>query len=168
MVNKNKRYFVFFFMFSFMLFTPNVSRVLGELEAALRVSEAEDSLEAAFLSVLEAERAGGDVTEIVDLLNNALVHYSEAERALEYGEYDTAVQLARKAIEDSNLVLETTMNLILVVGDVKEKAFRNQLFLSFGMVCLIVLFGILGWRQFKLYYVHRVMDFKPEVIVDEP
>ena len=131
------------------------------------VSQAEDSLEAAYLSVLEAERMGGDISEIVTFLNTTLEYYSEAERALESGEYDAAVQLAGKAVEASNEVLEADIGLIVVAGHVEEEAFRNQLFLSFGMVCLIVLFGLLGWRQFKVYYVNRVTGFRPEVVVDE-
>ena len=163
-MKKNKRFSVLFFIFSLIFFTQNVYRVLGdESEAVSRVSLAEDSLEAAYLSVLEAERAGGDISEIVGLLNTALEYYSEAERALKSGEHDIAVQLAGKAVEASNAVLEASINLIVVVGHVEEEAFRNQLFLSFGAVCLIVLFGFLGWRLFKGYYARRVMGLRSEV-----
>jgi len=169
LLKKNKRFSALFFIFSLMFLTQNVSRVLGDKsEAVSRISHAEDSLEAAYLSVLEAERMGGDISEIVTLLNTALEIYSEAERALESGEYDTAVQLAGKVGDASKAVLEADISLMVVAGHVEEEAFRNQLFLSFGMVCLIVLFGFLGWRRFKVYYVNRVMGFRPEVIVDEP
>jgi len=169
LLKKNKRVSVFFFIFSLMLFTQSVSRVLGdESEAVSMVSQAEDSLEAAYLSVLEAERVGGDISEVVTLLNTALEIYSGAERALEFGEYDAAVLLAGKAVEASKAVLEADISLMVVAGHVEEEAFRNQLFLSSVMVCLIVLFGFLGWRRFKVYYVSTVIGFRPEVVVDEP
>jgi hypothetical protein len=135
----------------------------AESEAITRVSQAEDSLEVAYLSVVEAERAGVDVSELVVLLNAALEYYSEAERALESEEYDIAVQLAGKVVEASNAVLEADSSLIVVAGHVEEEAFRNQLFLSFGAVCFIVLFGFLGWRLFKGYYAWRMIGLRSEV-----
>jgi hypothetical protein len=164
LLKKNKRFSVLFFIFSLMFLTQNVSRVLGdESEAVSWISQAENSLEAAYLSILEAERVGGDVSEIIAFLNTALEYYSEAERALESEEYDIAVQLAGKVVEASNAVLEADSSLIVVAGHVEEEAFRNQLFLSFGAVCFIVLFGFLGWRLFKGYYARRMIGLRSEV-----
>ncbi len=152
-----------------MFVIPSVSQVLGgESEAGSRISQAEGSLEVAYLSVLEAKRAGGDVSELVALLNTALEYNSEAERALESGEYNAAVQLAGKAVDASNVVLDADVSLVFVAKRVKEEIFRNQLFLSFRDVSFIVLFGFLGWRLFKGYYVQRVMGYRPEVVADEP
>ena len=168
MSKKLKRFSVLFFVFALVFFIPCVSRVVGaESEAITRVSQAEDSLEVAYLSVVEAERAGVDVSELVVLLNAALEYYSEAERALESGEYDAAVQLAGEAMEASNVVLGADISLMFVAERVEEEAFRNQLLLSFGAVCFIVLFGFLGWRLFKGYYVRRVMGLRSEVVADE-
>ncbi len=165
---KLKCFSALFFVCTYVFFMPSVSRVMGaESEAISKVSLAENSLEVAYLSLLEADRAGGDVPELVALLNTALEYYSESDRALELGDYDAAIQLASKSVEVSNVVFETNINLIEVTKKVEEEGFRNQLFLSFGVVCLIVLFGFLGWNQFKVYYFHRVMDSRPEVIADE-
>ena len=168
MSKKLKFFSVLLFIFVSVFSTLSVSRVLGdESEAVSMVSQAEDSLEAAYLSVLKAERMGGDISEIVTFLNTALEYFSEAEIALESREYDAAVQLAGKAVEASNAVLEADIILLVVAGHVEEEAFRNQLFLSSALVCLVVMFGFLGWRRFKVYYVSRVMDVRPEVVVDE-
>ncbi|MFX0132471.1 MAG: hypothetical protein ACFFDN_02370 [Candidatus Hodarchaeota archaeon] len=157
-----------FFLFTLVLFIPSVSRVQGiESEAITRVNRAEDSLEAAYLLVLKAERAGGDVSELVALLNTALERYSEAERALEYGDYETAALLALKVVETSNVILDADVSLMFVVVQVEEEAFRNQLFLSFGSVFFIILFGFLGWRLFKGYYVRRTMGLRSVDVVDE-
>ena len=168
MSKKLKRFSVPFFVLVLVFFIPCVSRVVGsESDAVSRISQAEDSLEAAYLSVDEAERAGVDVSEVVALLNAALEYYSEAERALDSGEYDAAVQLAGEAVEASNVVLDADVSLMFVAERVEEEVFRNQLFLSFGAVCFIVLFGFLGWRLFKGYYVRRGMGLGPEVVADE-
>jgi len=168
MSNKLKYFSVFSFIFVSVFFTLIVSPVLGaESEAVSRISQAEDSLEAAYLSVLKAERAGGGVSELVELLNTALEYYSKAEKALESGEYETAVQLAGEVVEISNLIMKADVSLLFVAERVEESVFRNQLFLSFGAICLIVLFSFLGWRQFKGYYVRRATGLRLEVVTDE-
>ena len=168
MSKKLKRFSVPFFLFSLIFFMLSISQVMGaESEAVSRVSLAKDYLEAAYLSVLESERVGADVSELVAHLNTALEYYSEAERALESGENEKAVLLADKAVEASNLVLDVDISLMVVAEHVEEEVFMNRFFLSFGAVCLIVLFGSLGWRQFKGYYVRRVIGFRPEVVADE-
>ena len=139
----------------------------AESKAASRVSQAENSLKAAYLSVLEAERVGGDVSELVAFLNTALEYYAEAERVFEIGEYGSAVDLADKAIDASNVVLETDISMIVVTEIVKEKVFRNQLYLSIGASCIIILFSVLGWKVFKGYSVRRINGLSPEVVADE-
>ena len=168
-MSKKLKYFsVLFFVFTLVFLIPSVSRVRGaETEAASRISQAENSLKAAYLSVLEAERVGGDVSELVAFLNTALEYYAEAERVFEIGEYGSAVDLADKAIDASNVVLETDISMIVVTEIVKEKVFRNQLYLSIGASCIIILFSVLGWKVFKGYYVRRIRGLSPEVVADE-
>jgi len=166
---KKLQYFsVLLFVFALVFIFPSVSRVQGaKSEAVSRISQAEDYLEAAYFSLLEAERAGGDVSGLVVFLNTALEYYSEAERALEYGEYETVVQLAEKVVEASNVVLEANIGVMVVSKDVKETELRNQFLLSFGSVCFIILLGFVGWKWFKDYYTRRVMGLRPEVVADE-
>ena len=168
-LSKNLQCFsVMLFIITFLLFFPGVPQVLGyEAEAVSRISQAEDSIKAAYLSVLEAERAGGDVSELVVRLNDVLGYFSGAERALEAGEYDPAVFLAEKVIEGSNVVLSDGTRLRSSAELHGEIVFRNQVVLSFLVVCFTVMFGFLGWGFFKGYYVRRLMGLRPEVSVDE-
>ena len=159
---------VLFFIFTLVFFTPSVSQVLGaELEAVSSISQAEDSLGAAFLSVLEAERAGGDVSELVARLNVILGYRSKAERALEEGEYETAVFLAEKVIEGSNVLVDDGMRLRSSAELHGKTVFRNQVILSFVVILFTILIGFRGWGLFKGYYVRRMMGLRPEVVADE-
>lgn len=169
-MKKKLQYFsVLFFILIIMFFIPRSSRVLGdESEAVLRVSQAEDSLKAAYLSVLEAERAGGDVSELALVLNTALEYYSEAEMLIEAGEYEAADFLARKVVQASNVALDVDISLIVVAEHVEEATLWNQIILSFGAVFFIILLSFLGWRRFKIYYIQRVLGSRLEVVVDEP
>jgi len=158
-----------FFILSIAFFTLSASQVLGdESEAVSSVSQAENSLDSAYLSLLEAERAGGDVSEVVKVLNTAIEYYSEAERAIKKGEYDTAVLLATEAVEASNVVLEADLGLIAVSKYVEGADLRNQLYLSLGAVIFIIPLSFLGWRGFKEYYIENIKKMRPEVVIDEP
>ena len=140
----------------------------SDVESSRSVIElAEDSLKYAYLSVLEAERAGGDVSELVARLNAALEYMSGAERAFGSGEYDSAVILAGRVVEASDVIMDDAVGLRGVAELQGEISFRNRLVLSFGVVCFTVVFGFLGWRRFKGYYVGRMMGLRPEVVVDE-
>ncbi|MFX0209489.1 MAG: hypothetical protein ACFFDT_26125 [Candidatus Hodarchaeota archaeon] len=168
MLKKFQYFSLLFFINAIVFFIPSVSLVMGtESEAISRISHAEYSLEVAYLSVLKAERVGADVSDLVSLLNTALDYFSEAERALEYGEYETATLLASKTVETSNLVLEVDITLLVTAENVEEEVLKNRLFLTFGEVFFIIMFGFLGWRQFKGYYFRRVISLRPEAVADE-
>ena len=60
---------------------------------------AEDALGSIYLSLLEAKRAGGDVSELVELLNTSLKYNSEAERALASREYEGGYSLLGRLLK---------------------------------------------------------------------
>jgi hypothetical protein len=128
---------------------------------------AEDSLKSAFLSVLEAERGGVDVSELVSCLRVAVEHYSEAERAFESGDYDGAVILAEWTVEAAKNISDNAVRLRGVAEVQGEIAFGYWLFQSFSTVCVVVVSGYFGWGRFRGYYVRRLMGLRPEVSVDE-
>lgn len=131
------------------------------------MESAEDALGSAYRSLLKAERSGGDVSDLVMVLNTALLYYSEARKAFVSGEYERAIRLAGNVVEASNAVLEADFSVMVVAVHLGWVEFRNQLFLSSSVVCFIILFGFLGWRLFKGFYVRRMMGLRPEVVTDE-
>lgn len=149
-------------------FTLGAFQALGdESEAVSSVTQAKNSLDTAYLSLLEIERAGGDVSELVKVLNTALEYYSQAERAIKKGEYDVAVLLSTKAVKASNVVLEVDIGLITVTKYVEGANLRTQLYLTLGAVIIIIPLSFLSWRRFKEYYIENVKKMRPEVVIDE-
>jgi len=138
-----------------------------ESDAVLILSETEDSLENAYISLLEIERAGGDITELVKILNTATGYYSEALRLFESGEYVLAVELADKAIDSSNVILETDVRMMSKIEVYRGIGFRNQLYNAIGTSGIIILLSFLGWKVFKTYHFRKINGVKPEVSVDE-
>ena len=150
-----------YFSFGFSLVYGEESEVRGTM------LQVEDSLEAAYISLLYAERAGGDISELVPLLNTALDYYSQADVALKSGKDEEALNLVLKAIEVTNEVLEADVNIMVVAEHVEEVRFRNQLIISLGSVFFIIIFGFLGWSRFKDYYLQNMIGLRPEVVSDE-
>jgi len=140
----------------------------SDVEGARSALEsAEEAVASAYVLVLEAEGAGGEVSELVARLNGALGYLSGAERAFESGEYDVAVLSAGKAVEASDAVGIDAVGLKRLAEVRGEIMFRNQLVLSLLLVSLTVSLGFLGWSLFKGYYVRRMRGFRPEVSADE-
>ena len=165
---KLQTYIVFFLMIASFLYLTDVSHVYGdEKEVLLKISLAGDSLEAAYRSLLKAERAGGDVSGLVALLNSALDLYSKADWALEYEEYETAVIFLDEVDEISGEVLEYSITLMVASERFLAYRFRNQLFLSFGVALFFLVLGFIGWGQFKVYYFRMIKRLTPEVVADE-
>lgn len=137
-------------------------------DARSAVESAEEALGSAYLSVLEAERAGGDVSGLVASLNDALEERSRAERAFESGEYDAAVLLAGGVAEGSGAVLDDAVRLRGYAELSGKIALRNQMVISFEIIYFTIIFGFLGWSLFRDRYLRRMMGLRPEVVADEP
>lgn len=169
LMNKCKVFIIFFFIILSMIFNFGFPQALGdESEAITSISHVEESVIGVYVSVLEIERKGGDISVLIERLNNILNNLAEAEIAFEAGNYDLATQIAKSEIEVLNLLSEEAMDFKKVAKVQKELEFRNKLLLSAGSVCVILLCGYLGWRRFKEYYLHRLMDSRLEVLSNEP
>jgi len=96
-----------------------------------------------------------------------LEYHSKSNEELYLGKYDMAEDLANKTVEASNTILETDVALEVFAKHIEEVGFRNQLYLSFGIICFIIFFVFLSWRLFKGYYINRMMEFRPEVVINE-
>jgi hypothetical protein len=168
----SRSYFRLFLIASIALvmLLPNCEFASCEISAEYAryvVGLAEESLEMAYLSVVGAERSGGDVRDLIVYLRVAVGYLSEAERALESGDYDGASLLAERVDEAAKDILLVAARVVGLASMQRRIAFGYQLFFSFGVFLVIVLFGFFGWRTFRGYYVHRLMGSRPEVSVDE-
>jgi hypothetical protein len=168
-MNKYKAFMIFFFIILLMILNFGFPQALGdESEAITSISHVKESAIGVYISVLEIERKGGDVSVLIERLNNILNNLAEAELAFEAGNYDLATQIANSEIEVLILLSEEVMDLKKETEVQKELEFRNKLLLSAGSICVILFCGYFGWRRFKEYYLQGLMDSRLEVLSDEP
>jgi hypothetical protein len=159
---------ILLFFFSIVIFTSSTFNEHGFSEgigyqAESWIDLAEESLESAYLAMLDAEKAGGDISQLVLHLNQALEWLSEAKNAIAEGNHNRALLLAENVLENATNtenqahILESSAKYNAEIG------FRNQVITSIASICLIVGLGFLIWIYFKKLYVRKMMKLKPEV-----
>jgi hypothetical protein len=144
---------------------------LGKSEVESIVANAEKSLKSAYLSLLEVEKKGTDtqhMQELVARLNFALEYYSETQKLLMTGDYDSAALTAENIIDISQKIKEEALLLKDVAQLEKQIEFRNQLLLSSILSIIIVIIGITSRKYFKYLYYKRIKRLKPVVDKCEP
>lgn len=132
-------------------------------EAAGAVNQAEADLGSAFAAVAEAEQAGANVSALVAKLDVAGGFLTQAHSALKTGNYENAFSFAQACSDAIEGVAADAAHLKLTA----EKAQADSFLLaaigsSVGLVLLCV-FGFMGWRLLKKWYLSRLMDMQPEI-----
>lgn len=143
------------------------SAEVGEDEASLALSNAEEAVFSAFQTVLKAEEAGANVSGLLVQLNDAGKLLVEAHAAYRVGDVD---EVARSA----SLCSEIAGNVKSQADDLWVKSYGSSvmgLWLVFaGSMVGVVVVGLgsfWSWRIFKRRYYRRVLGMKPEVNSDE-
>jgi hypothetical protein len=159
---------ILLFFFFIIVFTSSTFNEYGVSEGIDNQAEswidlAEEGLESAYLAVIDAERAGSDISQLVLHLNQALEWLSEAKSALTEGEHNRAFLLVEDVLGNSSYAENLAYNLESSAAHNAEIGFRNQVITSFVSICLIVVVGFLTWTYFKKHYIRKLMELKPEV-----
>jgi vacuolar-type H+-ATPase subunit I/STV1 len=110
------------------------------------INEAQDSIYVAYKSIAQAEQAGGDVSNLVDQLNNAVTLLEEARGSYEQEDYSAAYE---KAVEAKSIAETVEQN----ADDLQARAnFARilQLIVIPLVIVLAVIFSFIfikrGWK----------------------
>jgi hypothetical protein len=139
----------------------------SEDAASLAISQAEQVLASAFEAVLEAERAGANVSGLLVMLNDAGVFLAKAQVAYRLGDFEEAVGFA-------DLCYEIGEGVKGKAGELRVEAYGPRV-IGFWLTMAGSLVGVVavgvgsvwGWRFFKRRYYRHVLRMKPEVSSDE-
>jgi len=135
-------------------------------EASSAIEGAENVLRQAFEAVLEAERAGANISSLMTTLNEAGRLLAEAEIAYGIGNSGEAVSEADQCYVLVNGVIGEALSLkSSVLADAQRISMQTLTLSLMGSVAfLIVLF--FAWGLFKRVYAKRLLKMKPEVACD--
>lgn len=132
-------------------------------QADSKLQQANDAVNLAFSAVLDAEKAGANVTTLLVQLNGAAGILAQAENSYRTGDSNTALTQA-------NNVLPITVEVITSAQQAKQTATvnsQNALWSTIALAVIgafaLVLTLFLSWRWFKRRYINSLSEAKPEV-----
>jgi hypothetical protein len=158
------------FLLVFMVFSLSLTLlpfyVSASDEASSAIGEADSALRLAFEAVLEAERAGVNVSDLIVKLDGAGGLLAEAENAYRVGNFSEAISKADKCSMLAHGVVDEALGLkSSALADAQKAVLQTLTFSCVGGVAfLAVLFFVWGW--FKRAYAEKLMRMKPEVASD--
>jgi len=132
-------------------------------QTASKLQAANNAVEQAFNAVLDAEKAGANVTGLLAQLNDAAGILAQAENSFRAGDSNTAATQA-----DS--VLPIAQEVTISAQDAKQTALVSVpnafwftiAFTEIGAIVLVLAL-FLVWRRFKRSYISKLQEAKPEV-----
>jgi len=141
--------------------------VVASDEASLVISEANNKLKMAFEAVLEAEKAGANVSDLIIQLNSAGALLAEAENAYRVGVFSEAVSKAEECSMLADGVMgEASQLRESAIVNAQTAFWHNLIFSIFGGAAfLFVIFFV--WDWFRRVYMKRIVNMKPEVVSDD-
>jgi hypothetical protein len=143
----------------------SLTRVYGVSaeDATAAVASADSTLQVAFVTVSDAERAGANVSGLIARLNEAGSALTSARVALDAGNYSGAASLAAlsEGLADA-VAADAAVSKDNAVTQASHWWVTVSLSLVGSASLLAVLF--LLWRRFKRLYKDRVLGGRPEVV----
>ena len=158
------------FLLVFMVFSLSLTclpfYVSAGDEASSAIGGADNALRQAFEAVLEAERAGANVSDSIVKLDGAGGLLAEAENAYKVGNFSKAISKAEECSILANGVVGEALSLkSSALADAQKAVLQTLTFSCVGDVAfLTLLFFVWGW--FKRAYAEKLMRMKPEVASD--
>jgi hypothetical protein len=128
------------------------------------IEAADSSIDKAFANVLAAEKAGGDVTQLLARLNAAGELLADADNAYQSGNLANVTSEAESAQTLANQVSSEAINLIGASIDESQNSLVLTLFFSATGAAIFVVALLLFWRRFKREHLKRLLFLKPEAV----
>lgn len=144
------------------LLLPMVSseaRAVGPREAILR---AQSSVGEAYASVVEAEKAGGDVSRLVADLNGALGVLDLARRSYDVGDHDSAIRYAAEAEAKAAAIIDEAR---VVRDEASRRASNLNVLIAVSLVLCLVVLGVLshfGLRWIRNRQIRETLKMRVE------
>jgi CHASE3 domain sensor protein len=136
-------------------------------QTASKLQAASTAVQQAFNAVLDAEKAGANVTGLIAQLNNAAGVLAQAENSYRTGDSSTAAAQADSVLPIAQQVTASAQDSKQAALVSSQNAFWSTIALTVIGVFIFVLALFLFWRWIKRSYINRLSESKPEVLVNE-
>jgi CHASE3 domain sensor protein len=136
-------------------------------QVSSKLQAANNAVNQAFNAVLDAEKAGANVTDLLAQINTAEGILAQAENSYRTGDSNTASTQADSVLPIAQQVTndaESAKQTAIVSG---QNAFWITIALTVIGVFVFVLVLFLVWRRFKRNYIKGLSEAKPELVSNE-
>jgi hypothetical protein len=149
-------------IFLFFLVVSSVFAVSSD-EAQAAISRAESRMSLVYRSVLEAEKAGANVSSLLVKLNNGSALLSKAQMQYRIGNFSEAVSFADQCYDSLNGI-ETEADGLRdnAIMDRKQRMLISAVGSTLA-ISAVIFVSVFGWRFFKDKFHKRILEMKPEV-----
>jgi CHASE3 domain sensor protein len=146
------------------LYFISVKETTAQTEQATSLQAANDAVNQAFNAVLDAEKSGANVTDLLTQINNAQNILAQSENHYRIGDTNAATA-------EADSVLPITQQVINSAKDAEQNAIvssQNAFWITIALtlvgIFLFVLVLFLIWRLVKQHYIKGLSEAKPEVV----
>ncbi len=133
-------------------------------QATSKLQASSDAVNLAFNAVLDAEKAGVNVTGLLAQINTAQLILAQAENSYRTGDTNTSATQADSILPLLQHVTAAAQSAKQNAIISTQNAFYSTIALTIVGIFMFVLFLFLFWRRVKQKYVERLSDAKPEVV----
>jgi hypothetical protein len=132
----------------------------------ISIQNANTAINQAFTNVLEAENAGGNITQLLVRLNTAGQLLADAQNAYRAGNLTGVTSKANSAKQIADQVNTEALKLKDASLTLSRNNFWFTVTFSIGGAIVFGLVMLLIWQRFRRSYIRKMMSKKPEVVKD--
>lgn len=129
-----------------------------------KLQAANDDVNQAYSAVLDAEKAGANVTDLMFRLNYAIGILAQAENSYRTGYFNKASAQADNVLPLAQQITTAAQNAKQTAIVSSQNIFWSTIALTVIGVFVFVLVLFLIWRWFKQNYIKGLSEAKPEVV----
>jgi hypothetical protein len=130
----------------------------------LSIGVVNSSINQAFTNVLAAEKAGGNVTQLLIKLNTAGDFLAKAENAYNSGNLTNVTSNAESALQLADQVNSDALSLREASLIESQKSFWYTLIFSVVGAAVFGIALLLTWRRFKRSFTNKLLGMKPMAV----
>jgi len=132
--------------------------------AVSAINKAEEVIASVYQGVLEAEKSGACVSDLLARLNAVGEILAEARISYRLKDFDGALRSANLCYEEGEKLRIDAYTLRDLALREDSQRFRWTMIWSILNVTVIIFASFMGWRIFKRRYFNRISREKPEVV----
>ncbi len=166
-MNVNVKYFIIilFVLLTLSVCFLSVQQATAQTDSATsKLQAANNAVDQAFNAVLDAEKAGANVTDLLAQINVAEGLLAQAENSDRTGNTNTAATQADSVLPIAQQVTNEAQNAKQTAIVSSQNALWSTIALTAIGVFVFVLVLFLVWRRFKRNYIERLSEAKPELV----